>query len=121
MKAPQRIRLSRKKGSRLPPGAKKVDRSTPFGNPFKAAEFGQARSVLMFANWLDGHRHNNRHALALMRQLMPTIAGRDLACWCKLCAAHADGKPAGVHCSDCEPCHVDVLIVRANPTKEPKP
>lgn len=32
---PKRIQLSRKKGWRMPHGARKVDRATPFGNPFK--------------------------------------------------------------------------------------
>jgi hypothetical protein len=35
--------------------------------------------------------------------------GRDLACWCRLCPAHADGKPFSAECPDCTPCHADVL------------
>ncbi len=42
------------------------------------------------------------------------LRGKDLACWCKLCAKHADGLPLGVECQDCAPCHVDVLLEISN-------
>jgi len=43
------------------------------------------------------------------------LAGHDLACWCGLCDAHrALGKPLGVDCPDCKPCHADVLLALAN-------
>lgn len=42
------------------------------------------------------------------------LRGKNLACWCHLCAGHAGGKPLGEHCDDCEPCHVDVLLELAN-------
>lgn len=35
---PKRIQLSRARGWRMPAGARKVDRSTPWGNPFKILE-----------------------------------------------------------------------------------
>ncbi len=28
--------------------------------------------------------------------------------------AHQDGKPMGVECAECEPCHVDILIEICN-------
>ena len=37
------------------------------------------------------------------------LAGKNLACWCALCPEHAAGKPFGIHCCDCSPCHADVL------------
>lgn len=40
---PKRIRLSRAKGWRMPEGAIKVDRSTPFGNPWKCGAPGVVR------------------------------------------------------------------------------
>jgi hypothetical protein len=43
------------------------------------------------------------------------LRGKNLACWCKLCGAHKDGKPFGVECQDCSPCHSDVLGELANP------
>lgn len=43
------------------------------------------------------------------------LHGKHLCCWCKLCAQHQDGKPLGEFCPRCSPCHVDVLLVLANP------
>jgi hypothetical protein len=42
------------------------------------------------------------------------LHGKNLACWCRLCAVHKDGKPLGVECADCDPCHADVLLKIAN-------
>ncbi|KKK82573.1 hypothetical protein LCGC14_2802060 [marine sediment metagenome] len=42
------------------------------------------------------------------------LRGKNLCCWCHLCAAHAGGKPLGERCDDCEPCHVDALLELAN-------
>jgi hypothetical protein len=42
------------------------------------------------------------------------LAGKDLACWCRLCDAHRDGKPLGVDCPACAPCHADALLDLAN-------
>ena len=45
-----------------------------------------------------------------MRAELGALAGRNLACWCALCARHADsGKPFDEDCADCAPCHADVL------------
>lgn len=35
---PKRIQLSHQKGWRMPPGAKKVDRTSQWGNPFKVGD-----------------------------------------------------------------------------------
>lgn len=51
----------------------------------------------------------------LIRRAPGSLRGKNLACWCKLCPAHADGKPLGVVCADCAPCHVDLLLTLANP------
>jgi hypothetical protein len=45
---------------------------------------------------------------------LPALRGKNLACWCHLCAAHKDGKPFNVECPDCDPCHADVLGKVAN-------
>ena len=43
------------------------------------------------------------------------LVGRNLACWCDLCPIHGrTGKPTDVACSDCAPCHADVLLELAN-------
>lgn len=46
-----------------------------------------------------------------------SLRGKDLACWCGLCAKHRDGRPWNEPCPDCKPCHVDVLIEIANKPK----
>lgn len=110
---PRRIQLSRKKGWRIPEDGVKVDRSTPFGNPF--AIFGpfkygggrgewhvqfsttisrfptkidaQAASVRLYAAWLNQPAQASlRECIRLrFKQLRP-------ACWCSLDApfCHAD-------------------------------
>ncbi len=49
-------------------------------------------------------------------EIREAMAGLDLACWCPLCEAHGDGRPADTPCADCPPCHADVLLERANPS-----
>lgn len=45
-----------------------------------------------------------------MRAKMHTeLTGKHLACYCKLCPKHANGKPLNESCADCKPCHVDVI------------
>lgn len=45
---------------------------------------------------------------------LPELRDMNLACWCELCPEHAEGKPMGVHCRKCKPCHVDVLLELVN-------
>jgi len=90
---PKRIQLSRRKGSRMPPNTKKVDRSTDWGNPYwTASEFRPfaERMAKVHPDWLDHLR------------------GKNLACWCHLCDRHAAGRPLTETCPECDPCHVDV-------------
>jgi len=47
---PVRVRLSRTKGWRMPPNTVKVDRTTPFGNPFPIDQ-GREQSVRAFREW----------------------------------------------------------------------
>jgi hypothetical protein len=48
-------------------------------------------------------------------EALEDIRGRNLACWCRLCDAHAaKGLPLGVTCADCDPCHAHVLLEIAN-------
>lgn len=54
---------------------------------------------------------NNRHPTEAARS---TLGRKNLACWCRLCAEHKDGKPPGVMCQACDPCHADVLLEVAN-------
>lgn len=93
---PQRIQLSRRKGWRMPAGAVKVDRSTPWGNPYQAGVDGDGnRQYLVdcFRAYLD------RPEQAPLRKAgIEHLRGKSLACWCSI-----DG-----------PCHADVWLEIAN-------
>ena len=100
---PKRIRLSRAKGWRMPPGTVNVARPHKFGNPLIVGKHGTRADCVEYL------------ALALCNQMVLTLVdlqllqlyrdaawgaieqlrGRDVACWCPL-----DGKP----------CHGDVLL-----------
>ena len=114
---PRRIQLRRTKGWRLPAGAIKVDRSTRFGNPFRVTDDRTpAEAITVFTAWLtvDGCDAEIPARKASILSAITEITGRDLACWCRLCHQHQDGKPLGVECANCAPCHADVLLRVAN-------
>lgn len=109
---PQRIQLSRQKGFRLPAGAKKVDRTTRYDNPFKVGDWVdyENREGLMSGVKI----HSPRLALNLFEALLiraiednpdflEPLRARDLACWCKL---PAGGEP--------DLCHAAILLKYAN-------
>jgi len=114
MSAPRRIRLSRAKGWRLPPGAVSVARPTKWGNPFRVADCREAgfnggdedlRAFVVdcFRRWIGGSAAEwmgpeSDRTRARMLEALPELRGRDLACWCPLD----------------QPCHADVLLERAN-------
>jgi hypothetical protein len=98
-----------------------VARPSRWGNPYRVApaiaaggcrvpEITRELAVTRFRAWLD-------QALARWpsaRLAIEELRGRNLACWCPLCAAHAAGRPLGAACPDCQPCHADVLLELAN-------
>ncbi|OHV39651.1 hypothetical protein BBK14_32870 [Parafrankia soli] len=98
---PARIRLSRAPGWRMPTGAEKVDRTTPWGNPFDHRECGRADAIRRYAAWLAGEgpdklpggRRVGMVSRSWVLDHLPDLAGHQLACWCPLD----------------EPCHADVL------------
>lgn len=114
-RAPERIRLSRAKGWRMPPNTMKVDRATRWGNPFNRTQIGivftmwgmspeqpapiihlnqdpsLAQALDLYAGYLWG-------ALRSDPDLLRPLRGKNLACWCPLDA----------------PCHADVLLELAN-------
>jgi hypothetical protein len=105
----ERIRLSRARGWRLPAKAVVVARPSKWGNPFIvgkhgtraecAAKFLQlARGFISFSDDVDVDLQ--RTVYRRIRRHVADLAGKDLACWCKL-----DG------CG----CHADVLLLLANP------
>lgn len=131
MSMPSRVQLQRRAGWRMPANTVKVDRATRLGNPFVIVNDTpeeRAASVRRFAICMTQPATWRRHAsLAIARggrggegyfldikTRLPDLRGRNLACWCRLCAAHQAGKPFGVSCTACAPCHADVLGELAN-------
>lgn len=92
---PERIQLRRTKGWRLPENTVKVDRSTPFGNPYVAGPEGFSSEYLvgLYRDYLA--RPEQAMLVAVIRD---RLRGKNLACWC----------PPG------QPCHADVLLELAN-------
>lgn len=104
---PTRVRLQRTKGWCMPSHTKKVDRSTKFGNPFKASpQRGETNQQIvdMFQRWITGDSYVlakypdlEERRQTLLRYL-PQLRGWNLACWC----------------ADNDACHADVLLTMAN-------
>lgn len=104
--APHRVRLSRRKGWRMPENTVRVDRATRWGNPWrvdKAREVGFSGSdddlAQACANWFRNGVQRRLPAVGYgVEEVRAALAGRNLACWCRLDA----------------PCHADVLLEIAN-------
>ena len=93
---PERIKLSRAKGWRMPPNTVKVTRPGKWGNPFKAGmfrDFSAADAVEAFRFRIE----KDAAGFELRRQI-GELRGKNLACWCAI------GQP----------CHADVLLDLAN-------
>lgn len=108
---PERVQLIRKKGYRMPPNTRKVDRQTRWGNPFNATQIGCTfihkgfpapiiplrtepsldRCLDMYVAWLGA-------VLAREPDFLDPLRGMNLACWCPLD----------------RPCHADILLRLAN-------
>ena len=84
----------------MPAGATKVDRTTRWGNPFRAeSDGGIAEAVAQHARWMRGEiAAPGGETPPSSESIRSALAGRDLACWCAL-----DG-----------PCHADLLLAIAN-------
>lgn len=104
---PHRVQLRRAKGWRMPPNTVKVDRTTPWGNPFVVGRDGtQERCVQLFRNLLGGYlclssgpgMKDQQAYLAHAGAHVDELRGKNLACWCALD----------------KPCHADVLLRVAN-------
>jgi hypothetical protein len=103
---PQRIQLRRTKGWKMPPNTVKVDRSTPWGNPFAVGKPGGVYSAKVM---------NRRHAMQLYRSVAldndklvaaakEQLRGKNLARWC----------PHPTNPYDLDECHAAVLLEIAN-------
>jgi hypothetical protein len=112
---PVRVQLSHKKGWRMPENTVSVSRPGKFGNPFKVDEcrqrfFGSDRGIAQrcvdaFKVWAftDHWRENwsgeeSQQAREKLLAALPTLRGKNLACWCALDM----------------PCHADALLEMAN-------
>jgi hypothetical protein len=118
MTKPVRIQLSRKKGWKMPPNTVKVDRTTPYGNPYRKGGYldkgplagttirDTAHAVEVYRLWaleaLAGNALPNDCGTTPsaddVRRTIEKLRGKNLACWCPLD----------------QPCHADVLLDLAN-------
>jgi hypothetical protein len=72
-----------------------VDRTTPYGNPFKVAPaLSRERAISQFRAYLA-------ERLATEPGFLQALRGKNLACWCKIG----------------ESCHADILLKAANRKK----
>lgn len=104
----KRVRLSRKRGWKMPPNTVKVDRTTPWGNPFVVGKFGTREQcvnyharLLTAGHVVVGHDPSMKEQEDYRRFVvthLDDLRGKDLACWCPLD----------------EPCHADLLLKLAN-------
>lgn len=118
---PIRVRLSRKKGWKMPENTVRVARPGRWGNPhWDKRRYGSARVVSWFRMMMHGWnpdevadlsdqfaRHVYEDCEAFRKRIggnlvdaaRSELRGKNLACWCALD----------------EPCHADVLLEIANP------
>lgn len=103
---PIRIQLSRAKGWRMPENTVKVDRSTPWGNPWAVGKqafdgrcpIDREGAVGMFRDMLGDAGKRDAAGYPDDDDIRADLGGKNLACWCPI---------------DC-PCHADVLLEIAN-------
>ena len=110
---PRRVQLRRTKGWRMPANTVKVDRTTRFGNPFSIEDYGRERAVALHRAWLRSElgrehlpakvRQDLERRLADVISALPSLRGKNLACWCPL---PEPGKP--------DICHAALLLELAN-------
>lgn len=107
MSTPMRIQRRRTKGFKLPTNTIYVGRPSRWGNPYIVRDASREAAVRacfdyeVKLEWMDQDE---------FEKLFRPLVGKNLACWCKLCEKHKDGKPRGVACRDCAPCHADHLL-----------
>ena len=108
--SPVRVQRRRTKGWRMPEGAVYVGRGSKWGNPWRIQgtftapmAVGAFRQALERGGYWDNPDHENWTDLPTVEAIQAALAGKDLACWCKLTA----------------PCHADVLLELANPSPSP--
>ena len=107
MKKPKRIQLSRRRGFRLQQfsqqlnglPAVKIDRTTPYGNPYPVGIIGLGGVVITLEESLRVYEHEYLPViLAMDPDFLEPLRGNNVACWCGLD----------------EECHEDILLRLAN-------
>ena len=108
MSEPVRIQRKRSKGWKMPPNTVAVDRSTKWGNPYRAGiHCDQQHAVDSFRHLAYAHRPAKSApypdmdvmaCLEAIRNDINELRGKNLACWCALD----------------KPCHAEVLLELAN-------
>jgi hypothetical protein len=129
---PERIQLSRAKGWRMPPNTVSVARPGRWSNQYHVDIFGRPLAVELFRNSVEGYwspskvehlsdelaraayRCHTQMRARLHHANVLELRGKNLACWCHLCAEHRAGRALGIVCPHCDPCHADVLLELAN-------
>ena len=108
--APRRVRLSRRKGARLPDNTVSVARPTKWGNPFRVKRPRDTGGPWLVVRGDQFVAEVSDHSLAVeiavtrfAAEIAPhlpieQLTGRNLACWCALDV----------------PCHADALLELAN-------
>lgn len=136
MKTPMRIQRKRVKGWKTPENTRSVTRPGWWGNPFPPGEIlsdlsfeysdegipfqilqmtdivfdDHLEQVVTIEDSLKLYRAHILYRWEYLSGYSPEqLEGKNLACYCRLCEVHKDGRPLGVACPDCDPCHVDVL------------
>ena len=106
---PIRVQLSRRKGWSMPENTAVVTRATQWGNPFivvpharpgagSGARYICVPTVDDAVECFREMMQSPGETAEALRAALPTLRGKNLACWCKLDA----------------PCHADVLLELAN-------
>lgn len=101
MAKPRRIERRMRKGWRMPPDTVYVGRGSKWGNPFPFDHqryLGKAWAADAYGQWL----RTSLKGMALLREHLHELKGKNLACWCKLG----------------DPCHADLLLALANGSGE---
>lgn len=111
VRTPKRIQMRRARGWRKPASAVYVGRPSRDGNRFRVGPYSAFDAVRMFREELELECARDPQAAEMT---WARLRSHDLACWCRLCPAHADGLPLGVECAVCSPCHANVLLELAN-------
>lgn len=99
LSGPRRVQRRARTGWRMPDGAAYVGCGTRWGNPYRTGDPDvpdDATAVDLYRRWLLGHP-------TMVSAARRELAGRDLACWCRL---PGPGAP--------DLCHAAVLLVQAN-------